>query len=77
MKAGGAPRVVPHSPYFGPGLLATLHLLAAGAAEEPLEYYFADLASPPFPALVPQGGFVAVPQAPGLGLEPCLESAGA
>ena len=61
--------VVPHCPYFGPGLLATLHALAAAAEEEPLEYYFADLAAPPYPALVPQGGFVAVPQGPGLGLE--------
>ena len=62
--------VVPHSPYFGPGLLATLHLLAAMEEEQPLEVYFADLARPPYPALVPQGGFVAVPEGPGLGLEP-------
>ena len=61
--------VVPHSPYFGPGLLATLHFLAAAAVEEPLEYYFADLDSPPYPALIPQGGFVAVPDGPGLGLD--------
>jgi D-galactarolactone cycloisomerase len=60
--------LVPHSPYFGPGLLATLHLLAAAPVEEPLEVYFADLAAPPYPALAPQGGFVAVPQDPGLGL---------
>jgi L-alanine-DL-glutamate epimerase-like enolase superfamily enzyme len=72
---GGGLRVVPHSPYFGPGLLATLHLLAAATAEEPLEYYYAELAMPPFPPLVPQGGFVTVPQGPGLGLEPALESA--
>ncbi|MBX6744676.1 MAG: mandelate racemase/muconate lactonizing enzyme family protein [Acetobacteraceae bacterium] len=63
-------RMVPHCPYYGPGLLASLHILAASEAEEPLEYYFADLAEPPFPALIPQGGFVAVPQGPGLGLEP-------
>ncbi len=62
--------VVPHSPYFGPGLLATLHLLAAAEEEQPLEVYFADLARPPYPALVPRGGFVAVPDGPGLGLEP-------
>jgi len=64
--------VVPHCPYFGPGLLATLHVLAAAETPEPLEYYFADLATPPYPALIPQNGFVAVPQAPGLGLEPAL-----
>jgi L-alanine-DL-glutamate epimerase-like enolase superfamily enzyme len=61
--------LVPHSPYFGPGLLATLHVLAAAEVEQPLEVYFADLAQPPYPALAPQGGFVAVPDAPGLGLE--------
>jgi L-alanine-DL-glutamate epimerase-like enolase superfamily enzyme len=69
--------VVPHSPYFGPGLLATLHVLAAMPEEQPLEVYFADLDRPPYPALVPQGGFVAVPDGPGLGLEPdpaCLAS---
>lgn len=60
--------MVPHSPYFGPGLLATLHVLAAAPVEEPLEVYFADLDRPPYPALVPRDGFVAVPQAPGLGL---------
>ncbi|MBX9701995.1 MAG: mandelate racemase/muconate lactonizing enzyme family protein [Acetobacteraceae bacterium] len=62
--------VVPHCPYFGPGLLATLHVLAAMAVETPLEVYFADLARPPFPALDPKGGMVAVPDGPGLGLEP-------
>ena len=63
-------RLVPHSPYFGPGLLATLHVLAAAEVEEPLEVYFADLAEPPYPALIPRDGFVAVPEGPGLGLEP-------
>lgn len=65
-------RLVPHSPYFGPGLLATLHLLAAAEVEEPLEVYFAELAKAPYPALVPRDGFVAVPDGPGLGLEPAL-----
>ncbi|MDB5412134.1 MAG: L-alanine-DL-glutamate epimerase [Rubritepida sp.] len=60
--------VVPHCPYFGPGLLASLHLLAAAPVEEPLEVYFADLAAPPYPALIPRRGYVAVPQGPGLGM---------
>jgi multidrug efflux pump len=42
---------------------------AGAVVEEPLEYYFADLVAPPYPALIPRDGFVAVPQAPGLGLE--------
>jgi L-alanine-DL-glutamate epimerase-like enolase superfamily enzyme len=63
--------VVPHSPYFGPGLLATLHVLAAAPEAEPIEYYFADLAAPPMgDALTPRDGFIALPAAPGLGLEP-------
>jgi L-alanine-DL-glutamate epimerase-like enolase superfamily enzyme len=62
--------VVPHSPYFGPGLLATLHVLAAMPEEQPLEVYFAALRQAPFPSLDPQGGMVAVPDSPGLGLAP-------
>jgi L-alanine-DL-glutamate epimerase-like enolase superfamily enzyme len=65
-------RLVPHCPYFGPGLLATLHILAAAPEAEPIEIYFADLAQPPYPALVPRGGAIAVPSAPGLGFEPDL-----
>ena len=64
--------LVPHCPYFGPGLLATLHFLASSETEEPLEYYFADLARPPYPKLVPRDGFVVVPDSPGLGFEPVL-----
>ena len=33
-------RYVPHSPYFGPGFLATLHLLAVADTEEPVERFF-------------------------------------
>ncbi len=62
-------RCVPHSPYFGPGLLATLHFLAAAEREEPLEVYFADLACPPYPQMVPVDGFIRLPDAPGLGWE--------
>jgi L-alanine-DL-glutamate epimerase-like enolase superfamily enzyme len=71
-KAAGV-AVVPHSPYFGPGLLATLHVLAAAEQEEPLEVYFADLAAPPYgDALTVRDGCVTVPTGPGLGLEPVL-----
>jgi L-alanine-DL-glutamate epimerase-like enolase superfamily enzyme len=65
-------RLVPHCPYFGPGLLATLHILAAAPEAEPIEIYFADLAQPPYPALVPRDGAIAVPTSPGLGYEPDL-----
>lgn len=65
-------RLVPHCPYFGPGLLATLHFLAASPEAEPIEIYFADLARAPYPALIPREGAIAVPCAPGLGSEPDL-----
>jgi L-alanine-DL-glutamate epimerase-like enolase superfamily enzyme len=71
LARGAGLRLVPHCPYFGPGLLASLHFLAAQEVAEPLEIYFADLEKPPFSQhLEPQDGQIAVPQAPGLGLEP-------
>jgi L-alanine-DL-glutamate epimerase-like enolase superfamily enzyme len=64
-------RLVPHCPYFGPGLLASLHFLAATEEAEPIEIYFADLGHAPYgERLVPQGGAIALPTAPGLGWEP-------
>jgi D-galactarolactone cycloisomerase len=71
LARGAGLRLVPHCPYFGPGLLASLHFLAAQAVAEPLEIYFADLEKPPFgPHWAPQEGEIALPQGPGLGLEP-------
>lgn len=68
---GAGLRLVPHCPYFGPGLLASLHFLAAAEHAEPLEIYFADLEKPPFGQhLIPRNGEIAVPEGPGLGLEP-------
>jgi L-alanine-DL-glutamate epimerase-like enolase superfamily enzyme len=64
-------RCAPHSPYFGPALLATIHILAAIAPETPVEAYFFDLDPGPFgDAVVPQGARFRVPQAPGLGCDP-------
>ena len=37
--------VVPHSPYFGPGLLASIHVCAASAREIPIEGDPADVGS--------------------------------
>jgi L-alanine-DL-glutamate epimerase-like enolase superfamily enzyme len=71
-RAAGV-ELVPHSPYFGPGLLATLHWLAACEVEQPIEIYFADLEAPPYgEALAVRDGFVVVPEGPGLGLEPAV-----
>jgi L-alanine-DL-glutamate epimerase-like enolase superfamily enzyme len=64
-------RFAPHSPYFGPALLATIHLLAAIAPETPVEAYFFDLDPGPFgEAVTPQAARFAVPRRPGLGCDP-------
>ena len=64
-------RCAPHTPYLGPGLLATLHVLAAQPEAERIEIYFVDADEPPHGgALIPVDGILAVPDGPGLGLEP-------
>jgi L-alanine-DL-glutamate epimerase-like enolase superfamily enzyme len=68
--------VVPHAPYFGPGLLATAHLIAAWGNGASLEWYYATLERPPFgDALVPRNGMMTMPQSAGLGLEPVTSPA--
>jgi len=64
--------VVPHSAYFGPGLLASIHCIAAMSREGLVERYDADFAvNPLHEAIQPDGnGRIAVPQGPGLGAEP-------
>jgi L-alanine-DL-glutamate epimerase-like enolase superfamily enzyme len=64
-------RVAQHSPYFGPGYLASLLLLAAAEEEELFEYLYIEREADIFPGLpVPVGGRVAIPDGPGLGLDP-------
>ena len=63
--------VVPHSPYFGPGLLASIHVCAASAREVWIERYYCDFAATPFGEQInPRNGDFAVPQVPGLGADP-------
>ncbi len=63
--------VVPHSPYFGPGLLASMHVCAASAREVPIERYYCDFAETPFgEQIIPRDGVFTVPQEPGLGKDP-------
>ena len=64
-------KLAPHSPYFGPGALATLHLLAALTDDARFEYFYmwAD-ATLYGSALQPRSGELAVPRAPGLGADP-------
>ena len=63
-------KVAAHSPYFGPGLLATAHLIAASPSADWLEYYYVALEASVFkdPPKVKDGYFI-LPEGPGLGLE--------
>lgn len=63
--------VVPHSAYFGPGLLASMHCIAALPRASLVERYDCDFEANPFhDAIHPRDGRLAVPQGPGLGVEP-------
>jgi L-alanine-DL-glutamate epimerase-like enolase superfamily enzyme len=64
-------QVVPHSAYFGPGLLASIHCIAAFASDSPVERFYCDFADNPLnDAIHPRNGQIAVPQGPGLGVDP-------
>ena len=67
-------RVAPHSPYFGPGAIATLHLLTTLAEPAWFELYYLDAEAALFgAALKPVNGVMTIPQGPGLGVEPALD----
>lgn len=69
-RAAGV-KVAQHAPYFGPGYLASLQLLAAAEEEELFEYLYIDREAEIIGGLpLPRGGRVAIPDGPGLGLEP-------
>ena len=64
-------QVVPHSAYFGPGLLASIHCIAAMPTESWVERFYCDFAENPLgEAIDPKHGRIAVPQGPGLGVDP-------
>lgn len=63
--------VAHHAPYFGPGLLATLQVLAAVEDEGWLEWLFVGREASLFPGMAePEGGRIAIPDGPGLGWDP-------
>ncbi len=64
--------VVPHSAYFGPGLIASIHCIAAMPHGGLVERYDADFPENPLhDAIMPtRDGCLAVPQGPGLGIDP-------
>jgi L-alanine-DL-glutamate epimerase-like enolase superfamily enzyme len=64
-------RAVPHSPFIGPGLIATIHLVAAMGGDVPCEHRYCDLeASPMGEYFDLVDGCLRVPQGPGLGVDP-------
>ena len=63
--------VAPHSPYFGPGFLATTQLISAMDEDVPFErFYMTPEASLFGTAIDPDNGNLQVPEGPGLGLDP-------
>jgi len=63
--------LMPHSPYFGPGFVATLHLMAAQAAEGLVERFYLEPEATLYGDLIaPANGSFSVPEGPGLGAEP-------
>ena len=59
----------PHSPWYGPGLIAALHMIGAMEQECMAEFYYADLAEWPLgEASIPRNGFLTIPDGPGLGV---------
>ena len=64
-------RLAPHSAYFGPGFLATLHVLAAHPDDVPIERIYCALGHVPYARSVPaNGGSFDLPDRPGLGADP-------
>ncbi len=62
-------RIAPHSPYFGPGALATLHLLASQVPEARFEHFYLWAEATLYPGLF-EKTHLAVPDGPGLGMDP-------
>ncbi len=63
--------LMPHAPYFGPGFLATLQLMAALPESGMAEWFYLEREACLFEdAIAPQAGTFHLPQAPGLGAEP-------
>jgi len=64
-------KLAPHSPYFGPGALATLHLISALAEQARFEYFYLRADAGLYgDLLAPRRGELTVPPGPGLGADP-------
>jgi L-alanine-DL-glutamate epimerase-like enolase superfamily enzyme len=66
--------VMPHSPYFGPGFLATLHMTSCFVDRTMIEYSFAQMEFNPLgDAILMKNGSLEIPTGPGLGYDPDLD----
>ena len=68
-------KVAPHSAYFGPGLIASMHRIAAMPRDSVVERFDCDFAETPMgDAIQPKkNGCFDLPQGPGLGVDPDLK----
>jgi len=68
---GSTVTCAPQVAFFGPGYLASLHLIAAQRQEVSLERLYVTLAHVPYGQSVPiRDGWLQVPDTPGLGADP-------
>ena len=64
-------QLMPHSPYFGPGYLASLQIGAVLGAEPLFEYLYVRPQAQIYADLpLPRKGRITVPTSPGLGIDP-------
>jgi L-alanine-DL-glutamate epimerase-like enolase superfamily enzyme len=62
--------LMPHSPIYGPGLIATLHIASAMKVDPTCEYFYCDLEQSPMGDwAIPKNGHLHVPDGPGLGVD--------
>ena len=64
-------QLIPHCAYFGPGNLASIHIVASLSTDTLLENIYANLEASPYgESMLARDGLVRVPTGPGLGVEP-------
>ena len=66
MRALARHTVAPHSPYFGPGLIATMHITASMPEQPPIERFYLELEASPFGDWInASDGHMRIPQGAG------------
>ena len=72
LAAASSVAAIPYTPYHGPGLLASLHLMATLSEPIPVEFFYYRSIEGLLcgDALTPKNSYLSVPQTPGLGYDP-------